>query len=74
MTTGIHAAIQKAGSQVALAELLGVTQQAISKWLHRGYVPVWRALEIENQLGVPREDLVSPKMRRALALNASQVS
>lgn len=59
---GIHAAVTAAGSQQKLAELLGVTQQVISTWCRRGYVPVRRAQEIEATLGVPRSSLISPRL------------
>lgn len=60
--TGIDEAIVLAKSQKRLAEMLGVSQQVISKWKKKGYVPVGRVLEIEAQLGVPRERLVEPKL------------
>lgn len=55
-------AIANAGSQVKLARLLGVTQQAVSTWVRRGWVPVRRAVEIEHLLGVPRHELVDPRL------------
>lgn len=44
-------AIDKAGSQVALAEQLGVTQQAVSRWLNAGRFPVSRALQVHEVYG-----------------------
>ena len=61
-STGIAEALKQAGNQVALAERLGVTQQAVSIWLRRGWVPVRRALEIEAQFGIPRSRLISPRL------------
>lgn len=61
-TSGISEALQKAGSQERLAEQLGVSQQAISMWHRRGWVPVRRAIEIEAQFGVPRARLISPRL------------
>ena len=61
--TGIEKVIEMAGSQVALAKQLGVRQQAIHNWLKDGYVPYSRLVEIEAQYGVPRLDLVNPKIR-----------
>lgn len=61
-STGIADALKQAGNQVALAERLGVSQQAVSIWLRRGWVPVRRALEIEAQFGIPRARLISPRL------------
>ena len=60
--SGIADALAQAGNQVALAERLGVSQQAVSIWLRRGWVPVRRALEIEAQFGIPRARLISPRL------------
>lgn len=60
--TGIEDAVEKAGGQVKMALQLGVTQQAVSKWVRGGSVPVRRALEIEAQYGVPRSRLISPRL------------
>lgn len=61
-------AIARAGSQERLAQLLGVRQQSISVWRKRGFMPVLRAVEVEMQLGIPRQDLVDPRLRRAFDL------
>jgi len=61
-STGIAEALQSAGSQSQLADRLGDSQQAISIWLRRGWVPVRRALEIEAQFGIPRSRLISPRL------------
>ena len=60
--SGIARAIEAAGSQQALAERLGVTQQVVSTWCRRGWVPVRRAQEIEATLGVPRSTLISQRL------------
>ena len=70
VSTGIAEALQKAGGQARLAWCLGVTQQSISIWLKRGYVPLLRAREIEMIYGVARQRLVSPKVRHAMNLNS----
>ncbi len=60
--SGMQDAVEKIGSQAALARELGVTQQAVSVWLKQGYAPAERAREIEMLCGVPRARLASPKM------------
>lgn len=59
---GVERAIKKAGSQDKLADRLGVSQQVISKWKHRGYVPLNRAVEIEAQYGIKRAQLINPRI------------
>lgn len=55
---GLDKAIQKAGGQKALAELLGLGQTAISNWrIRRKPLPAERAIEIEKVTGVPRHEL-----------------
>ena len=55
---GLEKAIEKAGTQVALAKMLGIRQSHISNWLHRDKcVPAKRVLEIERITGVPRHEL-----------------
>lgn len=62
--TGIEQAVKMAGGQAELASLLdpAVTQQAISKWVTRGWVPTERAAEIEKLWAIPLRDLVSPAL------------
>ncbi len=64
--TGIEKAIELAKGQVNLATTLGVRQQAVSQWLAQGWVPKDRAKEIEATFGIPRIELVSPKLRDLL--------
>ena len=61
-------AITAAGGPTALAKSLGVTYQSIDDWRRKGYVPPARAKEIEMQFGIPRNDLVSAKVRSNLGL------
>lgn len=60
--TGIFDAVRLAGTQDALADKLGVSQQAVSIWLRRGWVPLRRAQEIEALLGVTRARLINPRI------------
>jgi DNA-binding transcriptional regulator YdaS (Cro superfamily) len=48
---------KKIGSQRALAALIGVTPQAITKW-HK-QIPAERVLQVERLTGVSRHDLRS---------------
>lgn len=60
--TGIQAVVRIAGGQQAVADLCGVTQQNVSWWLTRGFVPANRAIELEAQYGVDRKRLVDPRI------------
>jgi len=71
LVSGIADALFEAGSQAQLAERLGVSQQAVSIWLRRGWVPVRRALEIEAQFGIPRARLISPRLADLVDLGES---
>lgn len=64
--SGVRKAVEKAGSSAALARELGVSAQVVGIWLRQGFTPVQRAMEIENLYGVPRAELMSPKMRSAV--------
>lgn len=50
METGIAKAVRLAGSQTALGTLLGLTPQAIQKWVAQGLVPGERCREVETLL------------------------
>lgn len=65
-TTGIERAITQMGGQDKLAERMGCTQQNVSAWKKNGYVPLVRAVEIEQLTGVPREHLISPRIREVV--------
>jgi len=65
--SGIEQAIRAMGSQAKLAEVLGCSQQNISSWLRRGYVPPRQALAIEQATGVSRAVLVDPKLAALLS-------
>jgi len=60
--TGIDQAIRAIGSQAKLASVLGCTQQNISTWLRRGYVPPAQAIAIEQATGVSRALLLDPRI------------
>jgi DNA-binding transcriptional regulator YdaS (Cro superfamily) len=52
----IERAVDAAGGQLALAKKLGVSYQAVQKWLRSG-VPADRVLAVESATGVSRHDL-----------------
>lgn len=64
---GIDLAVDAAGSQGKLAQQLGVTQQAVGKWVARGYTPMRRAQEIEAVYGVSRTALANPRALELLS-------
>lgn len=64
--SGIEQAVKAAGSQVKLAAMLGTTQQNVSSWCRRGYVPPKMAVSIELATGVSRSTLVDPKLAALL--------
>ena len=66
--TGIQQAVTTAGTQQKLADALGVSQQAVGHWLAQGWVPLARARQIESLYGVPRGQLISPRLKMAIAL------
>lgn len=53
----VERAADKAGSQTALARLLGCTPQAVQRMCASGRVPAERVLKIEEATGVPRHEL-----------------
>lgn len=58
----VDEAVKAAGTQVKLAEVLGVSQQAVSMWRRRGWVSPLRAQEIEALYGIPRTRLMKPRL------------
>lgn len=56
-TSPVARAIQKAGGRRQLAEAVGVTRQAVEKWLETGTVPANSVPHVVNATGVPAWDL-----------------
>jgi len=50
METGIEIAVRIAGSQTALGNLLGVSPQAVQKWVAQGYPSADACKQIEEAL------------------------
>jgi DNA-binding transcriptional regulator YdaS (Cro superfamily) len=61
-SSGVADAVKHTGSQQKLADQLGVSQQVVSQWLRRGWVPLRRAQEIEQITGVGRARLINPRI------------
>ena len=57
--TPLERAIEAAGSQARVAQIVGKTQQAVSHWLtaRKGLVPADAAIRIERALGIPAAEL-----------------
>lgn len=62
----VERTVRAQGGQPKVAADLGVSQQSVSEWCDKGYVPVARAQEMEHLYGVPRTSLINPKLRNAL--------
>jgi DNA-binding transcriptional regulator YdaS (Cro superfamily) len=60
--SGVLEAVAVAGGQKLLAEVLGVSQQNVSTWVRRGFVPVHWVVPVEQATGVPRQYLIDPKL------------
>jgi DNA-binding transcriptional regulator YdaS (Cro superfamily) len=65
--SGIESACDAAGNQTRLAEALGVSQQAVSRWRRQGWVPLARAREIETLTGVHRASIMNPRVLASFA-------
>lgn len=72
--TGIYKAVERAGGVAKLAELLGVKRQGLYPWVRRGFAPASRAVQIEELYGIPREELMDPKLRAMLTSTANEVA
>ncbi len=56
--SGLTRAIEEAGSQSALARILGTRQSTVSSWLHSGSpLPTEYVLTVERELGISRHFL-----------------
>lgn len=56
--SGVELAIQQLnGKAYALANLCGVSQQAVSLWRKKGVIPPERVNRFSGLLGIPREKL-----------------
>ena len=54
----LRAAVKRVGSQAAMGRLLGVTQQAVGRWLDKGKpLPAEAVLVVEEATGISRHEL-----------------
>lgn len=65
-TNGIERAILIAGSEAALAYLIGVSQQAVNKMKVKGFAPLSRAEQIAAACNIPKRELLDPALLAAL--------
>jgi len=63
---GVALAVEKAGSISALARFVGVAHQVMNRWVQKGYVPLDRAVQINQEYGIPTRELVNPKLVKVL--------
>lgn len=66
--SGVVDAILAAGGQSALARQVGVSHQAVSRWVKCGWVPLAHILLVERLSGVPRARLLHPKHSALLTI------
>jgi transposase-like protein len=71
MSAPLRRAVEYAGGVTQLARTLGVSQQAVHKWLRRGWVSPDRAAELCGLYGIPAAELLRPELRRLLAITDS---
>ena len=62
----LRALAERAGGQLQLALELGVSQASVSIWIRRGWLPPARAMQVERMYDLPRQHLISPRLRNAL--------
>lgn len=62
----LEGAIRMGGGIVRFAKTMGVSLQAVTLWRKQRYVPLVRAVEIEQHYGIARECLVTRDVADAL--------
>lgn len=63
----LETAIERGGGIVRFSKAINVSHQAVYHWKKRGWVPLDKALVIEKVFSVPREDMIEPGLRDAIA-------
>lgn len=69
----LNATIRDNGGIVAFAKSLGISHQVIYQWKKRGYVPVDRAIIIQNKYGVDHKTMVRSDIAQLLTVLHSSV-
>lgn len=49
--------LEKLGGRSAAAVAIGISPQAIQKWVNNGRVPLDRVVQVEDLTGIPRHQL-----------------
>jgi len=65
-TPGVQRAVDIMGSHAKLGDPLGISRQAVAQWALQGYVPWERVAEVHTLTGVPKRDLIDPRLRDLL--------
>lgn len=63
-------AIRAVGSASSLAERLGISQQAVSKWKVKGEIPIQRLPDVARASGVPLKLLLPAEFSEARTTGA----
>lgn len=63
--SALYKAVTTAGGPTAAGAVMGVSPESVRQWIAQGYVPTKRVAEFSIQFGVPREQILSPKVRSA---------
>ena len=62
--SGIEKAVSIIGTQKQLAQLIGVKQQSVGRWVELGYVPYKRVQAVSAATRVPAKELLNPLLRQ----------
>ncbi len=62
----LETAVERGGGIVRFSRSMGISHQAVYHWRKRGWVPADKALVIESVFGVPRADIMEPRLAAVL--------
>lgn len=62
----INEAIARGGGIISFSRKLGLSHQSVTRWRQTGYIPLDRAVTIEQMFGISRRRVVHPDVLRAL--------
>lgn len=66
MRPSIKTVVERAGGARRVAEMLGVSHQAVYYWVSRGWFPPARAVQLSRRFKVPKSELIDPKLAKLL--------